>query len=360
MSVPARGIARNLVIAGSVTAGLLGGGAAALAAPAAPAAPAGQVIPAACGDTVTASPGDQVRITSRTGKPYTVNVTQSSPSTQVWSAGPLCQVRVDAVQRPVAAPMYVAPPVAPIAPVAPAGTAPAGAFAPAPVAPVAPVATVPRATAPAPSLLGPAVAGAPLATAPGLPFGAMPPVASAPLPPIAQDPTAAVSRTAEGRPDTGDGPSDVPLVLGAIAVGAVAAGAIRYRMLHKQMTAEQPAGPAPEPAGRHAAPADEVAPVPPVEEEATQFAPAPMAYEPTAFDPTVAQRTPFEDAAFGAAPFAAAFDRAPHDDDLMETAYVERVAAVRPYFAADVDPYGYDDDPSADTTVVERIPAARV
>ncbi|MDL5159770.1 hypothetical protein [Actinomycetospora termitidis] len=316
MSVPTRGIARHLVLAGSVAAGLLGTGAAALAAPA-PAPVAGQTIPASCGDAVTASPGDTVRISSRTGKPYDVPVTAKSPSSQVWRAGVLCEVRVNVVQRPVAAAAPAA--VVPLAPAA--GTVPAaGALPPtAPVAPVAPAPALRTAPAAAPSagqraLLTPG--GVP-AAAPGAALGSLPtmapgvapaPAPGAVLPPVVGDPSAAVTRAADGRPDTGDAPSDVPLVLGALGVGAAAAAAIRYRMLHRRMTDAQPA-PAPVPAP----PAPAVVPAAQHAEDVTRFAAAPI------------------------------------DPSLAETAFVPRVEEGMTVL-----------DPFADTAFVEPVPAGRL
>ncbi|GAA4821495.1 hypothetical protein GCM10023201_03940 [Actinomycetospora corticicola] len=203
----------------------------------------------------------------------------------------------------------------------------------------------------------------------------MAPAPSAALPPVAQDPTSEVSRTAEGRPDTGEGPSDVPLVLGALAVGGVAAGAIRYRMLHRRMAGDQPAGPAPEPvvgeSGRHAAPAADMADG---SDDATQLAPvgAPAPFA-SAVEEEPTQMAPFRlapfaprpvEPAFGAGPFHAdPTDHAPLDGELdpalADTTYVERVVdtwAARPYLDADL---GADHDTDADTTIVERVPAGR-
>ncbi len=257
MALVAR-LVTTTALAGGMLAGSLALGAGlASAAP----APTG-LIPASCGQTVSALPGDTVRITPRVGVPedYVVGgspgTTTKIPSSM---SRPMCQdvtVRMLApamVAAPAMVPMAAAPAAAPGA-VAPAAVAPGAAATPivpaAPVAPAAPaaLAAAPRAAAPAPAAKAPKVrtatpssegALAPLPA--GLPAGSAAGLLGAPLPPAAPAPpaadpashvVAASDRSALG-PEDSSGGLGVPVLIALVAGTGVAAFGVRMLLVRR-------------------------------------------------------------------------------------------------------------------------------
>ncbi|NMO93481.1 hypothetical protein [Actinomycetospora sp. TBRC 11914] len=144
---------------GVLTGSLLLGGGMALAAPTAPTPTAGgQVVPAACGTTVAARPGDTVQVTPLLGLPFNVPIGSSAGPLQSISqsvAGSLCQVQVQLVQPVTTAVAAAAPALQPVtgaveqgSRTALGGSAPQSAAAPAQAPAAAPAAVAPAAPAP--------------------------------------------------------------------------------------------------------------------------------------------------------------------------------------------------------------------
>jgi hypothetical protein len=156
---------------GVLTGSLLLGGGMAFAAPTAPTAPTagGQVVPAACGTTVAARPGDTVQVTPLLGLPFDVPIgTSAGPLQSITQpiAGSLCQVQVQLVQPVTTVVASAAPALQPVTTAVEQGsrTALGG---PAPKAAPAPAAPAPAAAPPAMLPMAPApMAAAPLAPTP--------------------------------------------------------------------------------------------------------------------------------------------------------------------------------------------------
>jgi hypothetical protein len=277
----------RLVTTAAVAGGLLAGSVA-LGAGVASAAPApSRVVPASCGQTVSALQGDTVRVKPKFGatQDYVVGGTGTTriPSTL---ERPDCEVDVQ-VRAPATAPAPMAAypmaayPVAPVAPAAaPAAVAPAAA--PVPAAPVpaaraaapAPVAPVPasgrtatsRSTrgsgAPASSVADGLALPAALPPVPSLPLGAPmapAPPAAAPAAPDAQ--VLATRNTAALTPTDDSHGLGVPILVALIAGTGVAAFGVRMLVMRRRST---PAHAAP----RHDDPFAPVAAVDPAEETA--------------------------------------------------------------------------------------------
>jgi hypothetical protein len=277
----------RLVTTAAVAGGLLAGSVA-LGAGVASAAPApSRVVPASCGQTVSALPGDTVRVKPKFGatQDYVVGGTGTTriPSTL---ERPDCEVDVQ-VRAPAAAPAPMAAypmaayPVAP-APMAAAPVAPAPAAAPVAAAPVpaaraaapAPAAPVPaagrstasrasRGTGTAASSVTDGLApGAALPAIPSLPLGAPmapAPPAAAPAAPDAQ--VLATRNTAALTPADDSHGLGVPVLIALIAGTGVAAFGVRMVMLRRGSTAAHAAA-------RHDDPFASVAAVDPAEETA--------------------------------------------------------------------------------------------
>ncbi len=275
---------------GVLTGSLLLGGGMALAAPTAPAA-GGQVIPAQCGTTVAARPGDTVEVTPLLGLPLLVPIgTAAGPlqSINQTIAGSLCQVQVQLVQPVTTYVAAAAPQLAPVATTveqgsrtALGGPAPAAAAAPAPAAAAAPVA--PRAVAPvpmAPTALPPAAiaaaapsfapsfnslpssflgAASPSSAAGGLPasapaydasqlLGSAFPGLKAGAPAyLGYDPASAVTTASQVQALPVDGMSKgmgVPVMLAVLALAGVAAFVVRTMVLRRASAAAAGAAPA--------------------------------------------------------------------------------------------------------------------
>jgi hypothetical protein len=203
----------RLVTTAAVAGGLLAGSVA-LGAGVASAAPApSKVVPAACGQTVSALPGDTVRVKPRIGATQDYVVGGSPGTVRIPSTmeRPMCEVDVKVRPAPAtaAAPMAAYPmaayPVAP-APAAAPGVAPAA-------APVAPApAAAPVAAAPAPAAR--AAAPAPVAPAPAAPAAA---AGRASTPRTTGDPGAAASSVTDGLAPGAALPAVPSLPLGAAA-----------------------------------------------------------------------------------------------------------------------------------------------
>ncbi|HEY2224168.1 hypothetical protein [Actinomycetospora sp.] len=255
----------RLVTTAAVAGGLLVG-TVALGEGVASAAPApSRVVPASCGQTVTAMSGDTVRVKPRVGVPQDYTMSGSpGTATRIPSSmqRPGCEVDVQmagpaTAAAPVAAPMVAAPMAAP-------GTAPiAGAPAAAPGAAGAPVAAAPRAALPAPAARGaaaapggrsaartapgsraatPSAAGdllaapAPAALVPAAP-GLGAPVA-APLP-AAPDAQVVPTGNASALPPADDSHGlGVPVLIALIAGAGVAAFGVRMLMLRRGNAAD--------------------------------------------------------------------------------------------------------------------------
>jgi hypothetical protein len=246
----------RLVTTAAVAGGLLAGSVA-LGAGVASAAPApSRVVPASCGQTVSALPGDTVRVKPRFGatQDYVVGGTGTTriPSTL---ERPDCEVDVQ-VRAPATAPAPMAAypmavyPAAPAA--APAAVAPAAA--PVPAAPVpaaraaapAPVAPVPAsgraatsrasraAGAPASSVTDGLAPGAALPAIPSLPLGApMAPAAPAAAPAAPDAQVLATRNTAALTPADDSHGLGVPVLIALIAGTGVAAFGVRMVMLRR-------------------------------------------------------------------------------------------------------------------------------
>ncbi|HEY2191001.1 MAG TPA: hypothetical protein VGH76_01690 [Actinomycetospora sp.] len=223
------------------------------------------LVPASCGQTVSAMPGDTVRVTPRVGVPqdYTVGgapgTTAHIPSSM---ARPGCDVNVQMLAPPVyyapapapvaAAPMAAAPAAAPGA-VAPAAVGPCAAPAAPPLAAAgpaaAPAAPAPRAAAAAPApkastahssrTAASSDAGALGAAAPFSPSQllAPPPAAPAPAAPSAPaDPAANVvsaSNNSALPPADSSGGMGVPVLIALIAGTGVAAMGVRMFLMRR-------------------------------------------------------------------------------------------------------------------------------
>jgi hypothetical protein len=272
----------RLVTTAAVAGGLLAGSVA-LGAGVASAAPApSRVVPASCGQTVSALQGDTVRVKPRIGatEDYVVGGTGTTriPSTL---ERPNCEVDVQ-VRAPATAPAPMAAYPMAAYPVAPAPVAAAPAAAPVPAAPVpaaraaapAPVAPVPasgraatsRATrdsgAPASSVADGLALPAALPPVPSLPLGAPmapAPPAAAPAAPDAQ--VLATRNTAALTPADDSHGLGVPILVALIAGTGVAAFGVRMLVMRRRST---PAHAVP----RHDDPFAPVAVVDPAEETA--------------------------------------------------------------------------------------------
>jgi hypothetical protein len=246
---------------GLLAASIALGGGLALAAP----APT-RTIPAACGSTVTAMPGDVVHVTPKVGVPqdYTMS---GSPGTETRIPStmerPSCEVDVRMGGAVAPAPVYAPYAAAPMAP-APQAIAP-GAVAPGAVAPgaVAPGALAPAAVAPAAPLAAPAVPGgtagqasraragealtsAPSASSlgalPSAPALAPPAPALAPVAPAAPaDPSANVLPASDAAKlaaqNSNSGGLGVPVLVALIAGAGVAAIGVRMLMNRRSTAA---------------------------------------------------------------------------------------------------------------------------
>ncbi len=169
MTLRATRLLTALVAGGLVTGSVLLGAGAASAAPA-----AGDVVPARCGQTVRAQPGDTVAVTPALGLPFTSPVVAGmAPITQLIG-GVLCRVQVDVVEPVAGSVAQAAPPLAPAAtrlsgtagsvlePGARArATTPARAATPAPLAAPAPAALTPQQAAAAAPAFAPAFGALP-------------------------------------------------------------------------------------------------------------------------------------------------------------------------------------------------------
>lgn len=256
----------RLVTTAAVAGGLLAGSVA-LGEGVASAAPApSRVVPAACGQTVTAMSGDTVRVKPKVGVPQDYTMSGSpGTATRIPSTmeRPGCEVDVQmAAPATAAAPMAVAPApaVAPGVAAAPAA-APGVAAAPAPAA----IAAAPAPAAPVPSLsrsasrkaqgsraaTSPAAgdllaAPAPAAVLPGAPSAPLAAPMAPPAPPASPDaqvvPTGNTAALAPANDSHGLG---VPILVALIAGTGVAAFGVRMLMLRR---ASAPA---------HAAPRDD-------------------------------------------------------------------------------------------------------
>jgi hypothetical protein len=230
---------------------LAGGGVADAAAPTQ--AAGAMVVPASCGQTVTARQGDLVEVRPEVGRAQRYVVSGAPGTTQHIQPGigqPFCDVAIQ-VAQPV---MMVAPAPAYTVPVAPAAAP--GAVAPGAVAPGAPLAAAPAAPRAAAPAIAPtaraatpkraphsAVSDVPLtaaapgavpgaALAPGAAFAAAP-AASAPA---SNDPAARVLPASEASKITPPASRDglgVPVILALIAGAGVAAGGVRVAMTRK-------------------------------------------------------------------------------------------------------------------------------
>ncbi len=271
---------------GVLTGSLLLGGGMALAAPAVPTAPAagGQVVPAQCGTTVAARPGDTVEVTPLLGLPIDVPITNAAGPLQSITqtiAGSLCQVQVQLVGPVTTAAAAAAPALQPATSVveqgssaALGGPAPAAAPAPAPAAaPVAPPAVAPAPVAPAPLAPTPIAPSAPvfapplnslpssLGASPGSAFAGLP--ASAPYDAsqllgsafpglkagapayLGYDPASAVTTASQVQALPVDGMSKgmgVPVMLAVLALAGVAAFVVRAMVLRRAAAAAAPQG----------------------------------------------------------------------------------------------------------------------
>ncbi len=235
------------------------------------------LVPASCGQTVSAMPGDTVRVTPRVGVPedYVVGgspgTTARIPSTMTR---PMCDVSVRMLAPPMvyapapvaaapmaAAPVAAAPAAAPGAPVAPgAAVAPGSRLAP--VAPAAPAPAAPRAAAPTPAAgaahssgtatsssagsLGQASApfspSAPLSPASLLapPAPAAPAVLAPPADPAAN--VVSASNNSALPPADSSGGMGVPVLIALIAGTGVAALGVRMFLMRRGSTPAHAAG----------------------------------------------------------------------------------------------------------------------
>ncbi|MCD2194717.1 hypothetical protein LQ327_15190 [Actinomycetospora endophytica] len=249
-----------VALGGALSGALLAGGGIADAASAPAQAQGAEVVPASCGQTVTARQGDLVEVHPEVGRAQRYVVSGQPGTVQHIQPGigqPFCDVAIQ-VAQPV---MMVAPAPAytvPVAPAAAPGAAVAPGTAPAPGAPLAAAApAAPHAAAPgiaptakaskrsaatrAPSA---AVSDVPLtAAAPGAAPGALPltapgaftgaaPAATAPP----ADPAAQVLPASEASKLTPPANRDglgVPVILALIAGAGVAAGGVRVAMTRR-------------------------------------------------------------------------------------------------------------------------------
>ncbi len=268
----------RLVTTAAVAGGLLVGPVA-LGAGVASAAPApAKVVPASCGQTVSAMPGDTVRIKPKIGttEDYVVGGAPGKVRIPSSAARPMCEVDVNvkAAPAPAAAPMAaypygaypMAPAAAPGAPVAPAAAPaaapiPAAAPAAAPIPAAAPRAAAPAAAAPLPatgrstsrSATGSAAAASvpadALAAAPapdaglaglpgvaGLPLGA-PAAPAAPAPAPAADGQVVPTGNSSALPPADSHGLGVPVLIALLAGAGVAAFGVRMLMLRRGSTA---------------------------------------------------------------------------------------------------------------------------
>jgi hypothetical protein len=250
----------RLVTTAAVAGGLLAGSVA-LGEGVASAAPApSQVVPASCGQTVTAMSGDTVRVKPKFGVPQDYTMSGSpGTSTRIPSTmeRPDCEVDVQMagpVAAPVpvaAAPMYAAPAAAPgvaaIPPAAPAA-APGVAAVPAPAlraaapAPVAPVPSLGRSTSRTAGSRAATSSSADALTAPPLPAGALPGAPSVPLgaamppAPLPAAPNAQVvpaGNTSALAPANDSHGLGVPVLIALLAGTGVAAFGVRMLMLRR-------------------------------------------------------------------------------------------------------------------------------
>lgn len=292
-------------LGGAVTGAVLVGGGIADAAPAP--APGPSVVPASCGQTVTAQRGDLVEVRSPLGSTRRYVVSAQPGSVQHIAPGleqPFCDVAIEVTAPVATTPAQTATGAAP-APATVPGAAPApGAAAPRPAAPGAPI---PWATAPdapraaAPPAVVPERASAARAAsanrsshhaspapASDLPFPAvLPGAAPGAVPLSAPDSFSAVGPDG-GAPGAATPPVDdpaarvlpasgaaqlpasserdglgVPLILALIAGAGVAAGGVRVAMTRRAAKNDPAVGPVPPP---------EVPPAP-AQERATETGP---------------------------------------------------------------------------------------
>ncbi|MDT7742295.1 MAG: hypothetical protein QOE59_1373 [Actinomycetota bacterium] len=277
---------------GVLTGSLLMGGGAAFAGP----PTGGHVIPAPCGTTVQAAPGDTVQVTPLLGLPINVPIGTSAGPLQAINqtiAGALCQVQVQLVQPVTTYVAAAAPQLQPLtstveqgsrtalggpAPAAaPAAAAPAAApavVAPPALVPAAPAALPPTAIAAAAPAFAPSFNSLPSSflggATPGALSGGLPtglPAAGAPAYDPSQllgsafpglkagapaylgyDPASAVTTASQVQALPVDGMSKgmgVPVMLAVLALAGVAAFVVRAMVL-RRATAAAAGAPAPE------------------------------------------------------------------------------------------------------------------
>jgi hypothetical protein len=265
-------VARLVTTAAAAGGLLLGsvalGGGIASAAP----APTG-LVPASCGQTVSAYPGDTVRVSPKVGMPQDYNV-GGSPGTTAHIPSSISRPGCDVNVRMLAPPVYYAPAPAPVA-AAPMAAAPAaapgavapGAYAPgavapgavapaaapslapvAPAAPAAPAAVAPRAAAPAAKTHSSKTAAS--SDAGSIPAGSIgagsapfspaqllaPPPAAPAVPAAPADPAANVvsaSNNSALPPAADSGGMGVPILIALIAAAGVAALGVRMFLMRR-------------------------------------------------------------------------------------------------------------------------------
>lgn len=283
MALRATRLLTALVAGGLVTGSVLLGAGAASAAPA-------DTVPARCGQTVRAAPGDTVTVTPLIGRPFTVPVLAGMDPISELVGGVLCRVQVDVIEPVASSVADAAPPLAPAAETLGAGTgavlepstraratprtqatpAPpaAPAAAPAPVA-LAPSPTAAAAFAPAfgalpTSFLRSASAPGP---APGLRFdaglllgSAFPGLRAGAPAYLGYDAASAVTTASQVQALPVDGLSEggvgVPALLAVLALSGVAAFTVRRAVLGRGATpAPRPMAEERDPAGSDVTPA---------------------------------------------------------------------------------------------------------